>query len=94
MSGRFFKGIFSNCYVYVLPSDIEGMPIILLEAMSYSRCCLVSGIPENVSVIKNGVGFSFTKSSAVDLRDALGFLPDTPDVVKETGIRAADESQK
>lgn len=94
VSGRLLEEFFSNCYVYVLPSDIEGMPITLLEAMSYSRCCLVSDIPENVSVIKNGVGFSFTKSSAADLREALSFLLDNPDVVKETGIRAAEESRK
>ena len=43
--------LFSNSYLYVLPSDIEGMPISLLEAMSYGNTCLVSDIDENTSII-------------------------------------------
>lgn len=39
--------LYSNCCLYVLPSDVEGMPISLLEAMGYGRRCLVSDIPEN-----------------------------------------------
>lgn len=34
--------LYSNAYIYTLPSDLEGMPLSLLEAMSYGNCCLVS----------------------------------------------------
>lgn len=50
VQGALLKELFSNCYLYVLPSDIEGMPISLLEALSYGRRCVVSDIPENLEV--------------------------------------------
>lgn len=62
--------LFSNCALYVLPSDIEGMPISLLEAMSYGVPCLVSDIEENTQVL-GGYGACFQKSSVNDLRWAL-----------------------
>ena len=43
--------LYSNAYLYILPSDIEGMPMSLLEALSYGNICLVSDIPENTEVI-------------------------------------------
>ncbi len=42
---------YSNAYVFCLPSDLEGLPIVLLEAMGNGRCCLVSDIPEMVEVV-------------------------------------------
>lgn len=50
VQGRELEELFSNCYLYVLPSDVEGMPISLLEAMSYGAQCLVSDIAENTGV--------------------------------------------
>lgn len=45
--------LYSNAYVYTLPSDLEGMPLSLLEAMSYGNCCLVSDIPECTEVVED-----------------------------------------
>ena len=44
--GRLLEDLYSHACVYVLPSTLEGMPVGLLEAMSYGNCCLVSDIPE------------------------------------------------
>lgn len=41
--------------MYVLPSDVEGMPLSLLEAMSYGNCCLVSDIKEITEVVGKDV---------------------------------------
>ena len=50
--------LYSNTSVYVLPSDVEGMPLTLLEAMSYNVPVIVSDIPENTEVVgKKAVTF-------------------------------------
>lgn len=42
--------LYSNAKLFVFPSEAEGMPMCLLEALSYNTSCLVSDIPENVDV--------------------------------------------
>ena len=46
VQGEELDELYSNAYVYTLPSDLEGMPLSLLEAMSYGNCCIVSDIDE------------------------------------------------
>lgn len=53
VQGQILKELYSNAYVYTLPSDLEGMPLSLLEAMSYGNCCLVSNIPECTEVVED-----------------------------------------
>lgn len=65
--------LYSNAYFYVLPSDIEGLPISLLEAMSYGNCCLVSNITENTDVIGT-IGYSFENSDVEDLKRKIDML--------------------
>ena len=80
VQGRQLEELFSNAYCFVLPSDIEGMAISLLEAMSYGNCCVVSDIPENTAVIKE-CGFSFKKGNVKDLQRVLEYLLENPEVV-------------
>ena len=70
VQGEKKRELFSNCGLYVLPSDIEGMPISLLEAMSYGVPCLVSDIEENTQVL-GPFGASFHKGDGEDLRKTL-----------------------
>lgn len=70
VQGQELKELYSNCYLYCLPSDIEGMPISLLEAMSYGRNCLVSDIDENVQVCEN-YATTFEKANVEDLKEKL-----------------------
>lgn len=58
--------LYSNAYLFVLPSNLEGMANALLEAMSYGNCCLVSDIPENLEVVgSNAVCFPKGNESAL-----------------------------
>lgn len=53
VQGKVLAELYSNAYLYVLPSDVEGMPLSLLEAMSYGSCCVVSDIPECAEVVED-----------------------------------------
>ncbi len=81
VQGRILEELYSNAYIYVLPSDVEGMPLSLMEAMSYGNCCLTSDIPECTAVIGNN-GVSFCRSDDNALRDKLQFLCDNPEEVE------------
>lgn len=89
VQGRDLKELYSNAYVYVLPSDLEGMPLTLLEAMSYGNCCLVSDIAENTEVIEDKA-VVFRKSNTEDLKEKLQELIDQPTVVEKYKATAAD----
>lgn len=67
VQGEELDELYSNCYLYCLPSDIEGMPISLLEAMSYGCNCLISDIEENTQVT-DSYAVSFKKSNVEDLK--------------------------
>lgn len=75
VQGKELEELYSNAYVYVLPSDLEGMPLSLLEAMSYGNCCLTSDIDECSEVIENK-GITFRKSDIKDLMEKLQNLSD------------------
>ena len=74
VTGNKLAELFSNAYLYILPSDIEGMPISLLEAMSYGNRCLVSDIEENVSIVRKNIDESFIKSNVNSLKNKLKCL--------------------
>lgn len=74
VQGEELDELYSNAYLYCLPSHIEGMPISLLEAMSYGCNILVSDIDENVQVTeKYGTKFETgnTKKLSQKLKEEL-----------------------
>lgn len=81
VQGRLLEELYSNAYLYVLPSELEGMPLSLLEAMSFGNCCLTSDIPECANVIGQ-YGFTFKRGSTEDLGDKLRLLCDNPQEVE------------
>lgn len=50
IKGRKLHSLLTNCRAYCLPSSHEGLPIALLEAMSYGVMVIVSDIPANLEV--------------------------------------------
>ena len=89
VQGKELDELYSNAYVYTLPSDLEGMPLSLLEAMSYGNCCLVSDIPECAEVVEDKA-LIFKKSDVEDLKEKLQDACDHPEKVMELKKQAAD----
>ena len=81
IDGEILEELYSNAYVYVLPSDLEGMPLSLLEAMSYGNCCLVSNISECKDVVEDKA-MIFKKSNVEDLESKLQKLIDNRSLVE------------
>ena len=89
VQGQMLDELYSNSYIYTLPSDLEGMPLSLLEAMSYGNCCLVSDIPECTEVVEDKA-LIFKKSDVGDLRKKLQDASDCPEKVMALKKQAAD----
>ena len=89
VQGEVLEELYSNAYIYVLPSDLEGMPLSLLEAMSYSNCCLTSDIAECTEVCEENAVY-FKKSDKEDLENKLRFLLENENIVEEYKEKAQD----
>lgn len=89
VQGRVLEELYSNCFLYCLPSDLEGMPISLLEAMSYGNCCVTSNIPECAEVLEEN-GVLFKKSDIKHLRDRIQEKCNEAEVVQNYKSNAAD----
>ena len=94
---------FSNACLFCLPSDLEGLPIVLLEAMGMGRCCLTSDVPELEEVINppqygytdpdpenapSPHGVTFRQGDIEDLRAQLESLMGDLDRVAQLGANA------
>ena len=89
VAGQMLEELYSNAYLYLLPSDLEGMPLSLLEAMSYGNCCVVSDIAECAEVVEDKA-VTFQKSNVQDLKEKLQRLCDEPSTVQKYKNVAAD----
>jgi glycosyltransferase involved in cell wall biosynthesis len=87
VSGDILDELLTNAMVFVLPSDLEGLSLALLDAMGAGLCVLTSDVPENQEVV-DGAGFTFQRGSSTDLADRLRFLIANPAVRKAAGAMA------
>ena len=87
-TGRTLQELFSNCCLFVLPSEIEGLPTAVLEAMSYGKCCLASDIDENIEALAD-YGYTFKNKDVNSLREKIETLLSQPSLVNEKGTSAA-----
>ena len=89
VQGEILEELYSNPYIYTLPSDLEGMPLSLLEAMSYGNCCLTSDIPECAEVVEDKA-LLFRKSDVSDLKAKLQNACDHPEMVESYKAQAEE----
>lgn len=84
--------LFANARAFILPSALEGLPITLLEAMSYQKPCLVSNIPPHADVIEDGVnGFLH---HADDINDFGKCLQDIVNMSEEKLLQIGADAHK
>lgn len=88
--GEVLQQLFSHAYLFVQPSESEGLSIALLEAMGYGLTPLVSDIKENLEPVGEN-GFSFESKNVKDLRDKLAYLVSRNDEVERIGKNAKEK---
>lgn len=70
VSGDLLDQLYTHANLFVLPSDLEGQSISLLEALAHGLPCLASDIPENV-VAAGKYGHFFKAGNLQSLTEAL-----------------------
>jgi glycosyltransferase involved in cell wall biosynthesis len=93
VSGDTFEELLTNARLFVLPSDLEGLSLALLEAMGAGLCVLASDIPENRELV-DGAGFLFEPGSVIDLERMLRFLLSDESARARAGQRARQRVQQ
>lgn len=93
LTGESMEELFSNAYLYCLPSTVEGLPIALLDAMNYGNCCVASDIPENLEALDNH-GYTFRSRNHEDLRHILRDLIEHPEKVEKKKKTACEHVRR
>ena len=89
VAGDALDDLLTNTMLFVLPSDLEGLSLALLDAMGAGVCTLASDIPENREVIGDA-GFTFRAGNVHDLKRMLQLLIASPQMREITGLRARE----
>lgn len=83
-----------GAYTLCQPSTVEGLPIVLLEAMAAGLCPVVSDIPEHLEVVRQREGdlvaLTFVSGDVEDLRQALRVALENPELLAERGRMARE----
>lgn len=87
VAGDDLDELLTNAMIFVLPSDLEGLSLALLDAMGAGLCVLSSDVAENREAVASA-GFTFRRGDAGDLADRLRFLIANPGVREAAGQAA------
>jgi glycosyltransferase involved in cell wall biosynthesis len=93
VSGSDLEELVGNAALFVLPSDLEGLSLALLDAMAAGVCVLTSDIPENNEVVE-GVGFTFRRGDEGDLQRMLDLLVHNPELRRQAAARGRERIQR
>lgn len=87
ISGNNKSAMLKYAYAFCQPSEIEGLSVALLEAMSFKNCCIVSDIAMNTEAVGD-TGIIFENKNVEDLKNKLEYAIDYPDFIKSKGLDA------
>ncbi|HZP17326.1 MAG TPA: glycosyltransferase family 4 protein [Terriglobales bacterium] len=87
LSGTALEEVLTNAALFVLPSDLEGLSLALLDAMGAGVCVLASDVAENCEVLGDA-GFTFRQGSEADLRYVMTRLLSDPELRNSAGRKA------
>ncbi len=87
VSGDDLNELLSHAAVFVLPSDLEGLSLALLDAMGAGVCALTSDVPENQEVVA-GAGLTFKRGDRADLARVLDLLIRNPELRRQMAAKA------
>ena len=93
VSGSSLDELLSHAALFVLPSDLEGMSLALLDAMAAGVCVLTSDISENNEVVA-GAGFTFHRGDRADLERMLGSLIGNPELRRQAAARERERIEE
>jgi glycosyltransferase involved in cell wall biosynthesis len=81
------ESLLQSCKIFCIPSELEGLPITLLEAMSYKRICIASNITANKEALAK-TGIYFNVNDIDDLSDKLTKIEQNKIDTENIGIQA------
>lgn len=87
--GEELDQLYAHAYCCIVPSEVEGLAMTLLEAMAYGRCVIYSDIPENVEVACDA-GISFHNRDSSDLAEKLRVALNNPSYCRELEQKARE----
>ncbi len=82
--GQAVAELYANTVLFVNPSENEGLPITVLQAMSYARPVLVSDISEHKEIVADS-NFWFTNTNIYSLAEKIVELIQKPETLKKSG---------
>lgn len=92
-SGENLQQLFSHAYLFVQPSEAEGLSIALLEAMDYGLTPVISDIKENLEPAGE-FDCAFKSMNIESLADKLAYLVNSPNEVKRIGMLAKEKIRR
>ena len=92
VSGSDLEELLSHAALFVLPSELEGLSLALLDAMAAGVCVLTSDIPENREVV-DGAAFTFRRGEAADLERMLDVLIHNPELRRQAAAAERERVQ-
>jgi glycosyltransferase involved in cell wall biosynthesis len=90
VSGDDLNQLLTNTALFVLPSDLEGMSLALLDAMGAGVCTLTSDIPENRELTEDA-GFTFHPGDVKDLSRMIALLISDPEIREHAAKKAQEK---